>query len=136
MAIFYKVIERKDPHNPDGPGKFYASNVSFGVIETEKLAENIAARSGHSVGQLTGLFQDYFRRIENYVVAGKTVSMAPLGTIIPAFNGLGSNTEEEYEPEYITKMKLNFRMSPSFRQKMQPAFHGQGGEVELRKWGE
>lgn len=114
MAIFYKVIERKDPRNPDGPGKFYASNVSFGVIETEKLAENIAARSGHSVGQLTGLFQDYFRRIENYVVAGKTVSMAPLGTIIPAFNGLGSNTEEEYEPEYITKMKLNFRMSPSF----------------------
>lgn len=82
MAIFYKVIERKDPRNPDGPGKFYASNVSFGVIETEKLAENIAARSGHSVGQLTGLFQDYFRRIENYVVAGKTVSMAPLGTII------------------------------------------------------
>lgn len=135
MAIFYKVIERKDPRNLDGPGKFYASNVSFGVIETEKLAENIAARSGHSVGQLVGLFQDYFRRIENYVVAGKTVSMAPLGTIIPAFNGLGSDTEKNYDPEFITKMKLNFRMSPSFRLKMQPA-NGMGGEVELRKWGE
>lgn len=134
MPIYFKVQARQKPGTQDPEHlKYYAREINFGLIDTNRIAENIAKRSGHSVGQLIGFFQDYYRRIENHIVSGNNVSMAPLGTIIPAFASTGVATEKEVEVANIKNIHLNFRCCKSLRNKMQPKGTSYG-EVELKMW--
>lgn len=135
MPLYFKTIYIKKPNNPD-TGKYYAKEVNFGMIETSRIAEIIAKRSGHSAGQLIGFFQDYFRRIENYVQAGNNVSMAPIGTFMPAFSCAASDKPEEVELKQLKNIHMNFRISSTLRKKMQPKrnYYGPAGEVELKQW--
>ena len=58
MPILYKVINRKDPRAPEGPGKYYASKMGLGMVTTKLLAKEIAERAGQSEGTVLGLLQD------------------------------------------------------------------------------
>ena len=131
----YNVVRRPSPGDPDEPlsDKYYASGLSFGVISEETVARNVAVRSGHSPGQLIGLFQDYLRRAEQHILNGKTVSMSPIGTIIPVLKGIGSDTYEGWDTSFLNKFKLNFRACPKTRKRLQ--IRDAGGEMELKKWG-
>lgn len=131
MPLYFKSQFIKKPGEEE-LGKFYAREVNFGLIDTNRIAEIVAHRSGHSVGQIIGFFQDYFRRIENHVVSGNNVSLTPIGTIIPTFRSEGVPTAEEAEIRNLKSIKLNFRPSASLRKKMQPK--NQNGEVVLKMW--
>lgn len=113
--MYYKVVNRKDPRNPEGAGKFYAQAISLGIIESETIAKTVAARSGHSFGQVLGLFQDYFRRVEQYVLQGNTVAIDPIGTLIPVFNGVGATTPEEFDTSCIQKVRCYLRQSKKLK---------------------
>lgn len=134
MPIYFKPMYIKKPGNPE-TGKYYAKEINFGMIETSRIAEIVAKRSGHSVGQVIGFFQDYYRRIENHIISGNNVSMHPLGTIMPAFASLGVKTLEEVKLNNLKKINVNFRTSAILRRKMQPKNLAiRPGEVELKLW--
>ncbi len=131
MAVYYKVVEKKDPRNPQGAGKYYAQAVNFGIVDTDMIAENVARRTGHSPGQVKGLFRDYTARMREYLANGKTVRLDPVGMIHVTLRGSGSDTAEEYDPSNVTRVRLNFRPSASLKYYLRLG----GGGVELRKFG-
>lgn len=133
MPLYFKPLFILKPGMQE-EGKYYAKELNFGIIDTNRIAENVAKRSGHSVGQVVGFFQDYFRRIEEYVVSGNNVSLTPIGTIIPAFRCMGVPTEKEVELKNLKNIHLNFRPSGIMRKRMQPKGKYSSGEVELKIW--
>lgn len=133
--VYYKLKEfYKDPRTNFEDKKWYAVPYAVGTLETDDLAEIVAERSGHSKGQLVGLFQDYFRRIEKHVLMGQSVSMSPIGTIIPTLNGAGADSEEEYSADLIDRLKLHLRAGSGTSRRLQTVSNG--GELTLKKWGE
>lgn len=114
---------------------FIAHPVKFDYLDTTKLAQIISERDGHSQGQLEGLFQDYFNAIYEHVLAGQSVSMQPIGTIVPAIrNAGGTDSKDEYSSDLISQVHLGFKPSTYTKRRIQPV--SQNGEAELKKWGE
>lgn len=50
MSIYYRVVERIDPREPEVAGKYYAAGASIGRMSLNELASRVAIRSGHSQG--------------------------------------------------------------------------------------
>lgn len=134
MGAYYRVREFSNPQDASEDPKWYAIPYSVGTLETRDLAKIVAERSGHSIGQLIGLFQDYFLQIEEHILAGQSVSMSPIGTVIAYFRGSGVLLDEEYDTDNISRIHLAFRPSPSVAKKIQTKYNG--GELSLQKWGE
>lgn len=113
-TLYYRTVKRKDPGHPESE-KFYASLVNFGTISLDQIAEAVAHRDGHTVGQVRGLIRDYMRQIEENLVNGKNIQIQPLGTLRCSYNGLGSDTEDDYELTRLTKIKIVFTPSTKVR---------------------
>ena len=50
MSIYYRIVQRIDPREPEVAGKFYASEASIGRMGLNELASRVVTRSGHSQG--------------------------------------------------------------------------------------
>ena len=111
MPILYKVINRKDPRAPEGPGKYYASKMGLGMVTTKLLAKEIAERAGQSEGTVLGLLQDLQREVLTWLQQGYSVRLGNIGILYVKFNGLGADSAEKYDPAYI--MKVMVRVHPS-----------------------
>lgn len=133
FMAFYKLVKyMSNPVESFGDQKWYARPFMLGELGTEDLARVVANRSGHSQGQLVGLFQDYFNQIFEHVCAGEHVSMFPLGTVIAHFRGSGSETEEGYDPSLVSQVHLSLRPGVVIRKRIQTTYHG--GELELTEF--
>lgn len=134
MAVFYKLRQFGNPQDTSEEKKYFAQPYFLGTLETRDLANIVAKRSGHSPGQLIGLFQDYFLQIEEHILAGQTVEMAPIGIVLAYFNGVGAESEEAYDTENITRIHLVLRPSVETKKHIQTV--DGGGDLELKKYGE
>ena len=135
MAVYYRPMKViANPQEDFGDQGWVAHPVKFDYMGTSELAEKVAERDGHSQGQLEGLFQDYFNCIYEHVLAGQSVQMWPMGTIIPTLRGSGSDTEDEYSTSLISKVNLIFRAGTDTKRRIQPTTSN--GEAELKKWGD
>ena len=107
MPILYKVINRKDPRAPEGPGKYYASKMGLGMVTMKLLAKEIAERAGQSEGTVLGLLQDLQREVLTWLQQGYSVRLGNIGILYVKFNGLGADSAEKYDPVYITKVMVH-----------------------------
>lgn len=126
--MFYNLINRRDPIG--GTTKVYATAKTLGTVSIYKLARNVAARSGHSQGQVEGLLTDYMRRIEDYVMVGKDVNIYPLGCIIATLKSKGAATAEEFDASDISKVNLHLRPSSDMRRN----FEVDRADVKFKLW--
>lgn len=116
MSYFYTIVQRTHPKTKKK--QFYAQAISAGLISVNDIALRIAHRSGHSVGQVIGLLNDYLKLCSDYLQQGKNVRMGKIGIITPTFRCKGSDTEKDLTADNIKRIKLNLRTSPSVRQRM------------------
>ena len=102
----YKVIERKDPRNPEAPGKYYGFIVNLSKIGIEEIATRIS-------GTCTVTRHDCLALQE-----GKRVHLGDIGSFRTVANGLGSDTAEKYDPAYITKLRVCFTPNTKLKKAM------------------
>ncbi len=129
--MFYKVREIKNPLKREEPGKFFARKVTIGTISTDDIAAEVAARSGHSVGQVQGLFRDYMERVSIYLAEGKNVAIKPLGTLRTTLTSSGATTVEEYDTSLIRRVNLRLKPSKVLRNSVRTKQNN--GDVSLVK---
>lgn len=122
MAINYKLIQRKDPSNKEEQPeqrKWYAVTKINSQITAQTVAQNVAARSGHSVGQVLGLLTDFMTRAAVYIQMGKTVEMKPIGNLTLSMHNDAADTEEAYDvKKNLHCLKIYLRDSGRTREEL------------------
>lgn len=58
MSVFYKVIPRKTPGDPEGEVKYYATQKMTGTATLNEVCDYIAPRAGRSAGSVKTIIED------------------------------------------------------------------------------
>jgi len=104
----YKVIERKDPRNPEAPGKYYGFIVNLSKIGIEEIATRISGTCTVTRHDCLAVLSALQEQIIYALQEGKRVHLGDIGSFRTVANGLGSDTAEKYDPAYITKLRVCF----------------------------
>lgn len=114
MSIYYRVVERIDPRQPDVAGKFYAAGASIGRMGLNELASRVAIRSGHSPGTVAGILYDLCEAIVYFIGQGRNVDLGNFGIIqLRLRNTSGNDTKEDYRISQVGEKKLYFVPGPT-----------------------
>lgn len=109
MSIYYRVVERIDPREPEVAGKYYAAGASIGRMSLNELASRVAIRSGHSQGTVAGILYDLCEAIVYFIGQGRNVDLGNFGIIqLRLRNASGSENKEDYRISQVGEKKLYF----------------------------
>lgn len=114
----YKVIERKDPRNPEAPGKYYGFIVNLSKIGIEEIATRISGTCTVTRHDCLAVLSALQEQIIYALQEGKRVHLGDIGSFRTVANGLGSDTAEKYDPAYITKLRVCFTPNTKLKKAM------------------
>ena len=106
--MMYKVIERKDPRNPEGQGKYYGLIVNMSNIGIDELATRISATCTVTRHDCLAVLSALQEQIIYALKEGKRVHLGDIGSFRIVANGLGSETPEAYETSLISALRVRF----------------------------
>ena len=110
MSVFYKVVGRKKPGDPDGPVKYYATQKMTGQATLNDVCDYIAPRAGRSAGSVKTIIEDCATVIAESLASGETVTLDGFASFKVTFNSKGAD-----DPSVFTKSnieRVNVRMRP------------------------
>lgn len=114
----YKVIERKDPRNPEAPGKYYGFIVNLSKIGIEEIATRISGTCTVTRHDCLAVLSALQEQIIYALQEGKRVHLGDIGSFRTVANGLCSDTAEKYDPAYITKLRVCFTPNTKLKKAM------------------
>lgn len=117
-GILFKVIQKKDPRDPEAAGKYYGRIVSIKQIDIKELSERIAARVTCQRADIEGVLAAIQPLFRQNILNGKIVSLSQIGRWRASLNGVGANTKEEYDTTYLTKIKTVFVPNRSIKERL------------------
>jgi len=111
----YKLVERRNPQNPQAPGKLYASPVNDGKVSQKDIAADIVLLSSLARGDVGNVIDSMLDTVPKYLLMGKSVSLGDLGTLRISFSSEGVNAAEEFTINKISGVRVLFTPSPALR---------------------
>ena len=111
----YKLVERKNPQQPQASGKLYAAPVNDGKVSQKDISAEIVALSSLTRGDVSNVIENLLDTIPKYLLMGKSVSLGELGTMRISFSSEGVDTAEEFTISKISGIRVLFTPSPSLR---------------------
>ncbi|PTX61029.1 putative histone-like DNA-binding protein [Kordia periserrulae] len=119
MAIKYKVTERGTPGvSGGGSKKYYASATARQKIDLKQLSERLAAISTVSEIDTIAVLQGLVHLLPEYLCKGNSVSLGDFGTFSVHIRSEGKDTPEAVNAYSITDVKVSFRPSVEFKNRM------------------
>ena len=104
----YKLIERKNPRNTDGPTKFYAYILNMSEIGINDLATRISASCTVTRHDCLAVLSALQEQIIYALQEGKRIHLGDIGSFRVIANGAGSETPEAYSTDLIRKLRVCF----------------------------
>ena len=117
----YKLVERKNPQNPQAPGKLYAAPVSNGRVSQKDISADIVLLSSLARGDVGNVIDSLIDTVPKYLLMGKSVSLGDLGTFRLSFSSKGVDTAEAFNTNMISGVKVIFTPSVELREKIKQA---------------
>ncbi len=114
----YKLVERKNPQNPNAKGKLYAAPAPDGRVTQNELKKEIVQLSSLSKGDVSNVIESFIDVIPKYLLMGKSVSLGELGTLRLSFSSEGVESAEEFTVSKISGVRVLFTPSPSLRKSL------------------
>ena len=106
--MMYKIIERKNPRNTDGPAKFYAYIVNMSKIDIDELATRISGTCTITRSDVLGVLSALQEQFIYALQEGKRIHLGDIGSFRVIANGAGSETPEAYSTDLIRKLRVCF----------------------------
>lgn len=110
MSVFYKMIPRKSPRDPEGEVKYYATQKMTGTATLNEVCDYIAPRAGRSAGSVKTIIEDCATAIAETLASGRTVTLDGFASFKVTFNSKGAETPEAFSKSAIER--VNVRMRP------------------------
>lgn len=115
MPILYKLIQRENPTKRDEAPKWYPSVNSLAPIGTDKLADRIASRTTAQRADVYAVMSVLPQVIQQMMFEGYSVQLNNLGRFYCSLGSLGAETEKEFEPGYIKRLKVIYTPATSLK---------------------
>lgn len=108
MAVQFTKSKIKLNFKKDKPTVYKIQQVSYSVIETETLIDDVAESSGMNRAMTKAVIEGIVQRACRYIAAGHAVQIGDLGTIKPVFTTKAKETAEELSADNIKSKKIRF----------------------------
>ncbi len=103
-----KLVQRRNPQEPQSPAKYYAAPKNDGRMELDDLAEQISGRSSLTHGDILNVLQNLTEVIPFHLMAGKSINLGNLATIRLSFSGKGVESPEDFNTHMIKTKRIIF----------------------------
>ena len=107
--LTYSVVERKDPQNPEVPGKFYAQAQARGEAGIRELSQRIQQSCTVTRADVMAVLIALEDVVADSLANGEIVRLGELGSLQISLSSEGSMTKEDFHDGLIKKGKIIFR---------------------------
>jgi predicted histone-like DNA-binding protein len=104
----YKVIEKKNPQNPQAAGKYYANAVNAGKFTIKNFAKEIAGRSSLTKGDIENVLENFLDELPTFLKLGLSVQLGAFGTLRLTLSSEGVDTPEAFKADLIKGARVVF----------------------------
>ncbi|MDR2815278.1 MAG: HU family DNA-binding protein [Proteiniphilum sp.] len=111
----YKLTVRRNPQNPAAAVKLYATPVGNGKVSQKEIAAEIVGMSSLARGDVANVIDSLLDVVSKYLLMGKSVSLGELGTLRISFSSEGAATEDEFNVNKISGVRVVFLPSSALR---------------------
>jgi predicted histone-like DNA-binding protein len=114
MAVSYKLVQRKNPQNPDAPMKYYASAVTTRV-SFDSLCKEIADGCTLTSADVKAVLDRANSVLDRHLTNGTIVQFGELGNFRISLSSSGSTVAESYKTSLIRGGRVIFTPGASLR---------------------
>lgn len=107
--LTYSVVERKDPQNPETPGKFYAQAQARGEAGIREISQRIQQMCTVTRADVMAVLIALEDVVAEALTNGEIVRLGELGSLQVSLSGEGSADAESFNDSLIKKAKILFR---------------------------
>ena len=111
----YKLLQRRNPQQPDAPQKWYATPVNAGKTSQRDISNDIVALSSLTRGDVSNVIDNLIDTVPKYLLMGKSVNLGDLGTFRLSFSSKGVDDPKEFNTNMISGAKIIFTPSSELR---------------------
>lgn len=129
--MFYKIEPRKNPMTKEV--KYHAIAKSIGMITSRQIAEELAARSALTAGDMYDTLDNLRSLITQWLIQGFTVRLDGLGTFRLTTQSDGAETAQKFTPAYIRRTVVRIIAEKQLRESVKNNIHYESiGTLEAR----
>lgn len=118
MSVFYKVVQKKNPTQPDTAGKFYAQAMVTGEVSMDKLCERISRASTASRGDVAVVISSLADEVIDMLENGNSVRLGDLGTMRISLSSSGEADSDNVTVNNIRRGKIIFNPSTRLKERV------------------
>lgn len=119
MAVRYKLTKINDNITDKEQNKYSVTTVSYGNVNLDDLAKQIADASTFRYGEVTGLLANLTHMIARSLKEGYTVSIEGLGTFsVTAQLNREVDNPSKVRAESIKLKSIGFKPSPKLKERL------------------
>lgn len=107
-AFTYSVVERKDPQNPEVPGKYYAQAQARGEAGIREMSQRIQQMCTVTRADVLAVLTALEDVIAESLSNGEIVRLGELCSLRVSISSDGTDTKEEFHSGLITKKRVLF----------------------------
>jgi predicted histone-like DNA-binding protein len=114
----YKLVRRKNPQDPESPGKLYAAPVNDGKVVQQDIFADIVNLSSLSRGDVANVINSLIDTVPKYLLMGKSVNLGELGTFRISFTSEGVEDPKDFTVDKISGVRILFVPSTELKKKL------------------
>ena len=118
MAIFFKPTVKK---SASGSVQHFAASTQRQKITLDQVSKRIASRSTLTEADTVAVLHSLLEIIPEYLLEGNTVFLDNFGIFSTHIKSSGADTPEEVTANNIEGLKVSFRPSVKFKDRMKKA---------------
>ncbi|MDR1368551.1 MAG: DNA-binding protein [Dysgonamonadaceae bacterium] len=107
----YRVIQRKNPQDPQAEGLFYANAVNEGKFSLRDFAKEIEGRSSLTRGDILNVLENFLDELPTFLKLGYSVQLGDFATLHLNLQSESAPTAEEFNAGLIKGVKVIFTPS-------------------------
>lgn len=116
--MYYKLIERSNPLQPDEQKKLYAVPQYVGRVDAKLIAKQVAAQTTLTPGDVSNVLRTFIELLPMYMLLGKTVEIEELGRMRIVFSSEGVENAKSFHTKMMRQPRVVFLCSPELRSKI------------------
>lgn len=135
--IRYKIVPKKNPVNK--VVKYFAVKDGAGAARfmTDQMYKTMSETSNVPLAYIPQALQAIAQSIQMFVLNGHSVSVGELGSFRAILKSKGAPTMEDFNPSYITGVKIAFKVSSPMREILRTTTYQKAAlEEDLEELGE
>ena len=105
----YRLIQKRNPQDPEVARKWYASPVNAGTLTFQELAAEIAGRSSLTQGDVENVLRNLLEQLPVFLRIGMSVKLGDFGTFRMSLSSEGVDAPEQFDAaSHVRRTRLIF----------------------------